>query len=176
MDETHALREGTNAPLGNKVWIREHLGDAESATRSQGTPSLSESAISIWDFTKRERQKDQVEADWRMFRGGGITSHPSDVLKPLGGCSGQEPVSHPWLQIQPYDLPTGQHAMGGRNEEPARSRTHLQHSHARHKLQAIERGFRRQESVSKGIAEAPSEPGWARELPALTGPSPSQID
>jgi len=62
------------------MWIREHLGDAESATRPQGTPSLSESAIPIWDFTKRERQKNKVKADWRMFRRGGITSDPSDVL------------------------------------------------------------------------------------------------
>ena len=80
MDETHGLREGTNAPLGHEMWIREHLGDAESATRSQGTPGLSESTVSIWDFTKRERQKNQVEADWRMFRRGGITRDPSDVL------------------------------------------------------------------------------------------------
>lgn len=34
MDETHAFREGTNAPLGNEMWVREHFGDAEPATRS----------------------------------------------------------------------------------------------------------------------------------------------
>ena len=80
MDETHALREGTNGPLVDEMRIWEHLCDAESATRSQSMPSPSEGPFSIGDFTKREREKNQVEAAGRMFCRGGITRDASDVL------------------------------------------------------------------------------------------------